>query len=61
MKDVGHVVWFVKHLRYCGSNKEKANEILGPNDVDIRLTNPVQEEEKVRIILLSIIEIYFVL
>ena len=41
------MVWFVKHIKYCGSNKEKANAILGPNDVDIKLTNPVQEEEKV--------------
>jgi len=46
IKKVGHVVWFAKHLRYCGKDKEKANAILGPDDVDIKETNPNQDEEK---------------
>jgi len=36
IKKVGHVVWFAKHLRYCGKDKKKANAILGPDDVDVK-------------------------
>jgi len=34
-KDVLHLVWFVKHMRYCGKDDDKANAILGPKDKEV--------------------------
>jgi len=36
-----HVVWFVKHLKYCGVDNVKSNQILKPGDVD----SPVMKDD----------------
>eukprot|EP00088_Acartia_fossae_P021655 TRINITY_DN23030_c0_g1_i11.p1 TRINITY_DN23030_c0_g1~~TRINITY_DN23030_c0_g1_i11.p1 ORF type:complete len:754 (-),score=93.36 TRINITY_DN23030_c0_g1_i11:204-2465(-) len=32
---VKHIIWFVKHLKFCGQDDEKAQDILGPDDKDM--------------------------
>ena len=50
MIEVGHVVWFAKHFKYCGVDKEKADAILGPSDADLPMkAEEPREEEKVRL------------
>ena len=29
---VKHLVWFVKHLRFCGEDEDLANSLIGPDD-----------------------------
>ena len=32
--ELKHLVWFVKHYKFCGFDDTKANEILGVDDED---------------------------
>merc|ERR1719319_917413 len=43
---VQHIVWFIKHMRYCGKDDVKANDILGPGDTDDQL---IQEEKNSKV------------
>jgi len=31
-----HIVWFVKHVKYCGVDDKKANQLLSPEDVEVK-------------------------
>jgi len=44
--EVKHIVWFVKHYKYCGINDVKANEILRINDVED--DDHMQKKEKTK-------------
>jgi len=44
---VGHIVWFVKHMRFCGNNSEKALDLLAPGQDDIPIQN---EKEKYKVL-----------
>ena len=40
--ELKHLIWFVKHYKYCGEDDQKASEILRIDDIEDDLT--VQKE-----------------
>jgi hypothetical protein len=46
--ELKHLVWFVKHYKYCGIDDIKANEVLKVNDVEERVFKPVFEKKNSR-------------
>ena len=40
---VQHLVWFIKHLKFCGTDDGTANDILGPDDIDQQLADDADQ------------------
>ena len=40
---VQHLVWFIKHLKFCGTDDGIANDILGPDDIDQPLADDADQ------------------
>ncbi len=40
-----HVVWFIKHQKYCGIDNEKAMKYLGPDEIEENVSKIKTKEE----------------
>ena len=40
-----HVVWFVKHKKFCGIDDEKAMQLLTPTDVEENMAKARLKDE----------------
>ena len=40
-----HVVWFIKHQKYCGIDDEKSMKYLGPDEIEENVSKIRTKEE----------------
>jgi hypothetical protein len=53
---VQNLVWFIKHLKFCGTDDGIANDILGPDDIDQPLADDADQSlSNNKVILINII------